>query len=109
MGILKIQSSLKILSSNKLSLNLFEKIGIIGSGGFSIVWKAKCNKISHLFAIKQISKTKVKKQDYLDLILNEKNIMKDLYFPFISNLYCTFQDESNLYFVIDYFSGGDLR
>jgi len=35
--------------------------------------------------------------------------MKDLYFPFISNLYCTFQDESNLYFVIDYFSGGDLR
>ncbi len=109
MGILKIQSSLKIMCSNKLSLDLFEKIGIIGSGGFSTVWKAKCNKISHLFAIKQISKTKVKKQDYLDLILNEKKIMKDLYFPFISNLYCTFQDETNLYFVIDYFSGGDLR
>jgi len=109
MNILKIQSSLKILGSNKLSLDFFEKIGILGSGGFSIVWKAKCKKISQLFAIKQISKNKIKEKNDLDLILNERNIMKDLYFPFISNLYFTFQDESNLYFVLDYFSGGDLR
>jgi serine/threonine protein kinase len=109
MGILKIQSALRILGSNKLSLDFFEKIGILGSGGFSTVWKVKCNKISQLFAIKQISKSQIKTQNYLDLILNEKNIMKDLYFPLISNLYCTFQDDSNLYFVLDYFSGGDLR
>ena len=109
MGILKIQSALRILGSSKLSLDFFEKIGILGSGGFSTVWKVKCNKISQLFAIKQISKSQIKTQNYLDLILNEKNIMKDLYFPLISNLYCTFQDDSNLYFVLDYFSGGDLR
>ena len=58
MNILKIQSSLKILGSNKLSLDFFKKIGILGSGGFSIVWKAKCKKISHLFAIKQINRQK---------------------------------------------------
>ena len=42
-------------------------------------------------------------------IITERNIMKDLYFPFISNLYCTFQDSLNIYFVFDYFCGGDLR
>jgi serine/threonine protein kinase len=62
MGILKIQSALRILGSNKLSLDFFEKIGILGSGGFSTVWKVKCNKISQLFAIKQISKSQISKK-----------------------------------------------
>ena len=110
MGTLKIQSMLNSIGSNKVSLDFFQKVSVLGSGGFSVVWKAKFKYLSHLVAIKQISKKKLMNSEkLLNLIITERNIMKDLYFPFISNLYCTFQDSLNIYFVFDYFCGGDLR
>lgn len=35
--------------------------------------------------------------------------MKRLNHPFIVNMYCAFQDTENLYLVMDYVNGGDLR
>lgn len=42
-------------------------------------------------------------------ILNEKEILCSLYSPFIVNMKCSFQDRENLYLVLDYLTGGDLR
>lgn len=42
-------------------------------------------------------------------ILNEKQILLNLYNPFIVNMKCSFQDKEKLYLVIDYLAGGDLR
>ena len=41
MGTLKIQSMLNSIGSNKVSLDFFQKVSVLGSGGFSVVWKAK--------------------------------------------------------------------
>ena len=109
MGNLKIKSSLKLIEGEKVKIESFQKLQILGTGGFSIVWKVKSKRFSQLFAMKQISKQKLKSEKYINLIITERNILKELHNPFISNLYCTFQDEYNLYFILDYFSGGDLR
>ena len=45
----------------------------------------------------------------LKYIFNERDILLSLYSNSISNLYCTFQDKNNLYLVLDYLPGGDLR
>ena len=42
-------------------------------------------------------------------INNELTILKKLHNDFIVNMHYAFQDKDNLYLVIDFLSGGDLR
>ena len=44
-----------------------------------------------------------------DNIMGEKNILSKINHPFIVNMHFSFQDSENLYLIIDYLSGGDLR
>ena len=39
----------------------------------------------------------------------EREILSKLYNKFIVNMYYAFQDKDNLYLVMDYLKGGDLR
>ena len=41
--------------------------------------------------------------------MTEKNILCELKHNFITNIYSSFQDKENLYLVLDYHCGGDLR
>ena len=59
--------------------------------------------------MKEISKVKAYIKKSINSILNERHILKHIYHNFISNLYFSFQDKDNLYLILDYFSGGDLR
>ena len=45
----------------------------------------------------------------VDNVLNEMKILSKLKNPFISNMICAFNDRENLYLVMDYLQGGDLR
>ena len=45
----------------------------------------------------------------VESILNEKILLGQLNNPFLVNMRCAFQDTENLYLVLDYLSGGDLR
>ena len=56
-----------------------------------------------------MSKLKIieKKSEYS--IIFEKEILSKLHNPFIVNMYYAFQDNDNLYLVMDYLKGGDLR
>ena len=109
MGATNIQSHLKIIKEEPITINSFKILNYVGSGGFSQVYKAKFLKTRRLFAIKKIPKLKVYKKNAVNCVNEEKEILSQLYNPFIINLYCTFQDENNLYFVMDYLGGGDLR
>lgn len=42
-------------------------------------------------------------------VLNEKALLARLKHPFLVNMNCAFQDKENLYLVMEYMSGGDLR
>ena len=73
------------------------------------MWKIQ-NKINHKFyAMKEISKVKIYKRKAINLIKNEMIILSNLHHPFIINLYYAFQDTENLYLIMDFLTGGDLR
>ena len=62
-----------------------------------------------VFAMKEISKVKAYLNHSLESIISENAILKKLRHPLISNLYFSFHDKENLYLVLDYLPGGNLR
>ena len=89
--------------------NLFEFQELIGLGGFGKVWKVQYKKTKQILALKELSKRIILDENLLELTFKERDILSSLYSPYISNLYCTFQDKENLYIVLDYLPGKDLR
>ena len=89
--------------------NHFEFLYIIGRGGFGRVWKVKLKSTNEYFAAKVMLKTKIISHHSEDNIISEKNILSKLNNPFIVNMYFSFQDNDNLYLLLDLLSGGDLR
>ena len=45
----------------------------------------------------------------IESVLNERKILSKLQHPFLINMKSSFQDSLNLYLVMDYLRGGDLR
>ena len=100
-------SSPKISSS--LSRNNFEFIYIIGKGGFGKVWRVQEKKTKKLYALKEMSKTKIIDKKSEKSINGEREFLSFLHHPFIVNMHYAFQDSDNLYLVMDLLTGGDLR
>ena len=42
-------------------------------------------------------------------IISERELLSNLYHPFIVNMLSAFQDFNNLYLIMDLFKGGDMR
>lgn len=92
----------------------------IGSGSYSEVYKAKYktaiddynNNRQHFFAIKICSKDHIireQKEKYVNVEkLTLLKLASKMIHPGIVNLYYTFHDTYNLYFVLDYISCGEL-
>jgi len=59
--------------------------------------------------MKEMSKAKVISKKSVSSVINEKNFLSRLAHPFIVNMTYAFQDRENLYLVMDYLDGGDLR
>ena len=92
-----------------MTRNYFEFLNIIGKGGFGKVWKVKLKRTKEIFALKEMSKVKIIDRRSEESIMNERKLLSRLNNPFIVNMYFSFQDFSNLYLVMDYLKGGDLR
>ena len=59
--------------------------------------------------MKEISKVKILDCKNIRSVKNERELLSKMNHPFIVNLQFSFQDNHNLYLVIDYLTGGDLR
>lgn len=109
----------------KLSLSMFaadtEDGGIgseaaLGEGNYSMVYKARFKQTGEMFAIKIIDKKKSERlskrhPNLYNEIKMEKAILNRLYpenHPNVIKLYHTFQDNSNLFFLTELATGGEL-
>ena len=62
-----------------------------------------------MFAMKYMNKTMCIKKDAVRNVLREQEILQSLEHPFLVNLWFTFQDEEDMFMVVDLLLGGDLR
>ena len=98
-----------IHSIEKITRNSFEFICLIGHGGFSKVWKVKWKKTNAIFALKEMSKTRIIDKKCESTILLERDLLSKMNHPFIVNMHFSFQDLNSLYLVMDLITGKDLR
>ncbi|OMJ67852.1 hypothetical protein SteCoe_34873 [Stentor coeruleus] len=104
MGILHISNH-----SNPISLENFTLLNLLGEGQFGSVYKSIHNQSKQIYAIKEIPKQNIITNSGESLDQSERNILPQIYSPFIANLYYAFQTSSSLFLVMDYLESGDLR
>ena len=87
--------------------DLFEFKEKIGEGHFGLVKRCIEKSTGKEYAVKIMNKNKIKKQD-LQFLIQERNYMVLIKHPNIVSLIQDYEDEKCLYFVMEYFKGGDL-
>ncbi|KAJ3271759.1 hypothetical protein HDV01_006367 [Terramyces sp. JEL0728] len=85
----------------------FVRLKTLGTGSFSRVYLVK-NHQQNYYALKRLYKAHIIKNKQIDHTLSERSILSRINFPFIVNLVCTFNDELNVYFLMEYAIGGEL-
>ncbi|KIJ15548.1 hypothetical protein PAXINDRAFT_169011 [Paxillus involutus ATCC 200175] len=93
-------------ASYKLSDFIIQRT--LGTGSFGRVHLVRSKHNLRFYAIKVLSKDKIVKTKQVEHTNNEKAILQTIQHPFIVNLWGAFQDDSNLYMVMDYVPGGEL-
>jgi calcium-dependent protein kinase len=79
---------------------------VIASGGYGKVFKAEDLRCKNRFVA--IKKIRVRDQAYADDYLKEAQIMHKLCHPGICKLFEVYQDDQNLFMVLEYLEGGEL-
>jgi len=96
----------------KVSVNNFQFVRRLGEGAFGTVVLAK-GKLpggpEQLCAIKAIQKRSITSSSICDNMAEKEALMLTSGHPFITTLYCCFQDKDHIFFAMDYMSGGDLK
>lgn len=95
--------------TSALSVNNFQFHYVIGRGGFGKVWKVEQRKSRRLYAMKEMSKSRIITKKSVNSVMNERQLLCCLKQAFIVNMIYAFQDRENLYLVMDLMTGGDLR
>lgn len=98
----------KKVKSSDIKITNYCIIRTIGIGSFGRILLAKNKATLKYVAIKMISKHLLVSANRADLPINERNLLRSLYFPFIIRLKETFQDFTYIYLVMPYISGGDV-
>ena len=80
----------------------------ISKGAFGRVYVARKKVTGDVFAIKVLRKSSMKRKNKVERVLAERNILAMTHNPFVVRLAQAFQNERNLYLVMEYLPGGDL-
>ena len=102
-------NSIEEIDTEIVSKTSFKFLNVIGRGGFGKVWEVLHIKSKKIYAMKEMSKVKILDKKSEISIKNERTLLSKMFHPFIINMHYSFQDTNNLYLIMDYLSGGDLR
>jgi serine/threonine protein kinase len=92
----------------KLALADLELKDTLGTGSFGRVRLCKHNSDKGHYALKILKKSEVIYLKQVDHVKTEKKILEELNHPFIVNLFGAFQDDKNLYLLLEYVIGGEF-
>ncbi|GAA5988702.1 hypothetical protein JCM10908_003682 [Rhodotorula pacifica] len=99
-----------------LSLGDFDMLDTLGTGTFGRVILVRLRMSPsrpqqtqpHYFALKVLEKNTVVRLRQIEHVNSERNTLAHVQHPFVVNLFCTFQDEANLYMLLEFVQGGEL-
>lgn len=91
-----------------IDIGMFEVIKTIGQGAFGKVSLVRRKDNNALYAMKTLRKADVLRRKQLAHVKAERDILAEADNEWVVKLYYSFQDERNLYFVMEYVPGGDL-
>ncbi|KAH8287860.1 hypothetical protein KR018_003149 [Drosophila ironensis] len=92
---------------SQVALSELKKIATLGCGAFGRVDLVAFGQ--QALALKIIKKIEIVKQDQIEHVYNEKNVMiKCRHSPFIVQLYRTFRNDKYVYFLMEACMGGDV-
>ena len=92
----------------KVTVYDFEPEKIIGKGAFGEVRVVRYKPTGEIFAMKKLNKTEMLYKNQVQHVKAERNVLANIENPWIVELRFSFQDEKNLYLVMEYLGGGDL-
>lgn len=87
----------------------FQILRAIGKGSFGKVCIVQKKDSKKMFAMKYMNKQKCIERDELRNVFRELHLLQELQHPFLVNLWYSFQDEEDMFMVVDLLLGGDLR
>jgi len=95
--------------NSEVELRHFNLLRCVGKGAFGKVRIVEHRESKKLYALKYINKLQCIKIRAVKNIIRERYILEEIEHPFIVNLRYAFQDDENMFMVIDLMMGGDLR
>jgi len=95
-------------TAKKMSIADFDTISIIGRGAFGEVRVCRKKDSKEVFAVKVMKKSEMLKKNQVSHIRAERDVLALCDNPLVVKLYYSFQDDKNLFLVMEYLPGGDL-
>ncbi|CAL7936621.1 unnamed protein product [Xylocopa violacea] len=96
------------IKSLQLAREDFEIVKVIGRGAFGEVCVVRMRGSDKVFAMKILNKWEMLKRAETAYFREERDVLVYGDRRWITNLHYAFQDDNNLYLVMDYYCGGDL-
>jgi len=94
--------------SVKIGPDDFEFLKVIGRGSFGKVMQVRYKGDKKVYAMKILRKKAIVARNQVEHTKSERKILQALQHPFLMKLRFAFQTEAKLYFVLDYYRGGEL-
>ena len=102
------QLGLGSIDEEKITPTSFICLGLLGRGSFGEVYLVKKIDTNVLYAMKILSKNRIKSQNLLKYAMAERNVLSLTNHPFIVKLNFAFQTTNKLFLILDYCPNGDL-
>lgn len=96
------------LKRAKMDRSMFTKIKTIGVGAFGEVALVRKVDANQLYAMKILRKSNVLKRNQVAHVKAERDILAEADNEWVVKLFYSFQDDENLYLIMDFIQGGDL-
>lgn len=98
------------VNTERVDLSHFELLKVVGKGGFGKVNACQRRTTDELYALKRMSKCEViKRESHIRMVMIERNVMAKLSSQFLCTLDHAFQNATELFFIMPFMQGGDLR
>eukprot|EP01006_Ploeotia_vitrea_P041700 TRINITY_DN66564_c12_g2_i1.p1 TRINITY_DN66564_c12_g2~~TRINITY_DN66564_c12_g2_i1.p1 ORF type:complete len:537 (+),score=332.58 TRINITY_DN66564_c12_g2_i1:161-1771(+) len=94
--------------TKKVSLENFELLKVLGRGSFGKVMQVMEKETGNVYAMKILKKRAIVARNQVEHTKAERDILRQLQHPFLMTLRYAFQTKEKLYFVLDYYQGGEL-